>query len=346
MMKQLIQSKELSNKMENKYDVIIVGAGPAGLKCAEQLKDKQLSVLVIERNKTIGPKVCGGGLTNLSTEFNLPEEKTRSFNKLPFYLNDKKYEVDLIIPLKTISRYDLGQYLLAKIKQAANITILKETIVKSISQDKITTNKGNFYYKYLVGADGANSLVRKFLGLKTDVSIGIRCKVDQLTREIEWRFYPKLLKLGYIWILPHKEYSNVGVYFQPQDIAPTEAKKLLEDFLEKNRFSYSDMQAATLNSLYQGCVFNNIFLAGGAAGVTSKTSGEGIPLAMISGREVGKKILDPDYKMTELNKKLRFKKRQERFFWLTSSFPFIRIFFIKFFFNLYKSKWFQRYFIG
>ena len=66
--------------MENKFDVVIIGAGPAGLKCAEQLKNSNLSVLVIEKNKIIGPKVCAGGLTPLAANFDFPELKTRTFS--------------------------------------------------------------------------------------------------------------------------------------------------------------------------------------------------------------------------------------------------------------------------
>ena len=45
------------------YDVIIVGAGPAGLRCAELLGKESLSVLLLEKNETFGDKVCAGGLT-------------------------------------------------------------------------------------------------------------------------------------------------------------------------------------------------------------------------------------------------------------------------------------------
>lgn len=45
------------------YDVVIVGAGPAGLICAETLSTSGLSVLVLEKKKLFGDKVCAGGLT-------------------------------------------------------------------------------------------------------------------------------------------------------------------------------------------------------------------------------------------------------------------------------------------
>jgi flavin-dependent dehydrogenase len=45
------------------FDVIIVGAGPAGLRCAEILATSELSVLLLEKNEKMGQKVCAGGIT-------------------------------------------------------------------------------------------------------------------------------------------------------------------------------------------------------------------------------------------------------------------------------------------
>ena len=47
--------------ISKKYDVVIIGAGPAGLAAARYLAENKKSVLVLEKNKVIGPKVCGGG---------------------------------------------------------------------------------------------------------------------------------------------------------------------------------------------------------------------------------------------------------------------------------------------
>lgn len=47
--------------MGNSYDVIIIGAGPAGLAVAEELENTALTVLLIEKNSVIGPKICAGG---------------------------------------------------------------------------------------------------------------------------------------------------------------------------------------------------------------------------------------------------------------------------------------------
>ena len=60
-----------------KFDIIIVGAGPAGLKCAHTLikANNKLKVLVLEKNKDIGPKICAGGLTGKDLQsFSIPDK--------------------------------------------------------------------------------------------------------------------------------------------------------------------------------------------------------------------------------------------------------------------------------
>lgn len=335
--------------MKDKFDVIIVGAGPAGLKCAEQFKNSNLSVLLVEKNKIIGPKTCAGGLTPLCSGFDLPESKIRTFNRLVIYFLDKKHKIKLVRPLRTIDRYDFGQYLLGKIKDCQNIRILKETTVTKIEGDRVITNKGDFYYKYLVGADGIFSIIRKYLGLDIKFAIGLCCKVPKITNEFAVYFYPKLLGGGYIWVFPHKNYTHIGVFSHPRLLNPQKAKKVLNDFLEKHSFIYDEnkLEAAPVNFFYQGFSFGNIFLAGDAAGLVSGATGEGISYALISGQEIGRKILNPAYRTTELQKVLRIKKRQEKLGRILDTFginSFLRELLFRIYLILIKRAWFQEYF--
>jgi len=332
--------------MKKKYDVIIIGAGPAGLKCAEGLKDSKLSVLIIEKNKIIGPKVCGGGLTGLVNPKDLPKNKIRVFNSQKTFLNDEKYDIKFVVPLKTLDRFDLGQYQLKKIKNAKNITILKGVFVRSIHEKKIFTDKGIFYYNYLVGADGSSSIVRRYLGLKSKFCVGFMTKIYDISNEFTWIFNPKNLKSGYIWIFPHLNYTNIGVYFDPKIISPKKAKKFLIEHLTNLGYEIleKDLHGASINYAYDGISFGNIFLIGDAAGLTSKIWGEGIPYALLSGEEVAKKILNPTHSMKNLKLSIKIKKRQETIGKLFELFPPMQHFLIKFFVSLMGGNWFQYYF--
>lgn len=294
------------------YDVIVVGAGPGGLKCAEQFSNSDTSVLLIEKNSEIGPKPCAGGLTNLTQGFEFPDDKTRTFYRQFIYVDEKRHFINLLNQIKTIDRYDLGQYQLDKIKNLKNITILKDTNVFQVKKNSVITNKGEFFFKNLVGADGAFSIVRKFLGLKNEISIGLYYKIPNITDEFAFYFYPKILKSGYIWTFPHREYTSVGIYCDPKIVSPKIAKDFLFDFSKKMNLKTSRLEGGSINSFYSGCIFKNIFLVGDAAGLTSWITGEGISFALISGEEIGKKIKDPNYKMNRLKRVVKIKKRQEK----------------------------------
>ena len=332
--------------MKTGYDVIIVGAGPGGLSCAENLKDSALSVLLIEKNSIIGPKICAGGLTYLTSDFSIPSSQSRSFAKHHIYVKDKPYEVELEHPIRTMTRYDLGQYQLGKIKDAQNITILTGTSVKEIKNNKIETSKGEFSFKYLVGSDGSTSTVRRSLGLPLKICMGLYYDIQEVTNDFKWYLNPDQFSSGYIWTFPHKEFTNIGIFFNPERLASIEAKQILQEYLRGQGYQFSEetYRGAPVNYLYKGFMFNNVFLVGDAAGLASKTTGEGISFALISGREVARKILDPAYTMPHMEKLLKIKRRQERMLDLLDRFPSqqTRLFRLAAYF--FKFHRFQRYF--
>ena len=58
------------------FDVVIIGAGPGGLQCAAELEKADKSVLILEKNRLIGPKICAGGMrTSDCVRLSIPEEE-------------------------------------------------------------------------------------------------------------------------------------------------------------------------------------------------------------------------------------------------------------------------------
>ena len=105
--------------IESFYDVVIVGAGPAGLACAKKLKNSKLKVLIIEKNKIIGPKICAGGLCG---DYDLNFKKESYFYSNNFDIYYKKVKSNIKVKSKTgfkiMSRTDLGNFQLNELSNS------------------------------------------------------------------------------------------------------------------------------------------------------------------------------------------------------------------------------------
>lgn len=298
-----------------KYDVIIIGAGPGGLRCAEVLSKSDKSVLLLEKNDEIGPKVCAGGLTRKSFQYLSPPDHIikKTFDRVIF----KTFKRETILSfgenlLYTINRKNLGQWQLSKLKNTA-VEIRTGELVIEVNSDYIVTNKsGKIGYSHLVGADGSNSIVRRYLGLETKL-IGVAFHYLTPTKkynDIELFFDSQLFHSWYSWIFPYGEYSSIGYGYFPKIISSKKAREEFDQWTRKNNIDISGgkFQAHPINCDYQGYRFGNVFLVGDAAGLASGFTGEGIYQALVSGEEAAKIIMNPFHKsrrISELRREVR-----------------------------------------
>lgn len=303
------------NPTQKDYDVIILGAGPAGLSCAAELGRSDLSILIVDQKEVIGPKICAGGLTRRDLNYlHLPDELLdRRFKEMsirtPFASTTVKDEYDLIC---TIDREEFANWQLEKLSDFRNIEICKGCKVTGITKDEIVLESGSCVrYRYLVGADGSFSAVRRFLGIETkDTAIAIQYiiptdKYDKL----EFFLDSELFSTWYAWIFPHKGYSSIGCMCDPRQLS---AKKLQQSFttwLKRNKIDISKgrYEGYAINYDYRGYKFGNVYLAGDAAGLASGLTGEGIYQAIISGEDVAKTILDEKYEAVGIEELLHTK---------------------------------------
>ena len=342
----------MENKPLTHYDVIIIGAGPAGLECAKVLSESNKNILLLEKGSIIGKKVCAGGLTKKAFNFlNLPADfGGRKFKETVFktkfgktILKSDEYEIHII------DREELGNWQKKKIENT-KVKIMTNSAVKEIEKSSITLNDGQkISFSYLVGADGSNSIVRKFLKLETK-KIGVAFQYL-----IKKNFPEVLIERGtdcwYRWIFPQGNFTSVGSGGFSRVTSLQKIRKDFDKWLVKNNIdiSQAEFQAFPINCDFRGYIFGNIFLVGDAAGFASPLSGEGIYQALVSGNEVGKLILDSNFKPRKIQGVLKKRRSHLLMLWLIIFLgPFRFIFFEFFAFiskNKYIAKWLMKFFV-
>lgn len=295
--------------MRETTEILIIGGGPGGLACATLLAQQGVKVVLAERKAMIGPKVCGGGIT-----------RNGLLKFIPSTLIEQKFPEQQIITrwqrlvvaednpiIATVNRERLGQWM-AEQAMEAGVTLLTDTRALSLGQNTAVLEvEGNrrveIRFEHLVGADGSNSLVRRFLGLPSSyMGIGLNCMVPGRHRQMEWHLHTGRFGYGYGWIFPHTEVVSIGAYGDVNNLSARTLKKRLLRWAENHGFSLNPdaIRAGFVNFDYRGVRFGSTWLVGDAAGLASGLTGEGIYPAMISGQAVARMILDPGYAAAEL----------------------------------------------
>jgi len=165
--------------MNNKYDVIIIGAGAAGMMSAIEAGKRGRKVLLVDHYKKIGEKIriSGGGRCNF-TNINTNPNKFLSQN--PKYVRSALSQYTQNDFINLINKYEikfhekkLGQLfcdhsaqqiveMLLKECELAKVTILKEFIIKNIDKENdqylVSTETDNYSSESLIVATGGLSV--------------------------------------------------------------------------------------------------------------------------------------------------------------------------------------------
>lgn len=302
------------------FDVIIVGAGPAGLRCAEALEHSGLSILLLEKNEEPGHKICAGGITRKGTEvFNIPDTVVEHKVK-NFVLHSRHYEQSKTWPeaiIYTVDRLEFGKWQLQRLNDS-KITYRNNAKVTDIIHNKVVINSTEeIGFRFLVGADGPVSVVRKYLNIPVDkilTTIQYLIPLNAVKPLLEIYLDSRFFHSWYGWNFPHRHHIAVGTCANAQQVNGNKIKERFAGWLDKNGFDISNAiyQSYPINYDFRGLQFNNIFLAGEAAGMASGLTGEGIYQSLISGELVAAMIIsenDYEHKMRNI---LEYNQNQER----------------------------------
>ena len=197
--------------------------------------------------------------------------------------------------------------MLSKAEKAGAIIETASPVI-SINRDSLQTRHEKIVFKYLVGADGSSSLVRRFLGLPVErTGIGLNLFLPGKSEHMEWHLNTKMFSTGYAWIFPHAATTSVGAYVYRRSMTAKSLKNNFFKWLDHRGSAKKNLkiQAYSINFDYRGLCFKNFFLVGDAAGLASGLTGEGIYPAIISGEAVADMILSRSGQVDRLGRLIK-----------------------------------------
>lgn len=320
--------------MKHRYNVVIVGAGPAGVICAIELAGKGLSVAIIDKSSFPRDKICGDALSadvisqfyrlpkHIKEEFNLQSEKMDSHGVVFVAPNYDR----ITIPFKQkrssdapgyiMKRWDFDNFLMEELKRYPEIDIYQSTKVTNVSRAEtviIKTDQDDFEADFIIGADGANSVVSRQLQSfkinKKHQCAGLRMYFSNVKgfeegNPIELHFNKKCLP-GYFWIFPlPNNQANVGLGIRTDRVSKEklDVKEVFKDLLEndpvlKERFADAKPLETVkgfglpMGSSKKPMSGDRFLLIGDAASLIDPFTGEGIGNALRSGRFAAEHIV-------------------------------------------------------
>ena len=303
-----------------KYDIAIIGAGPAGSTCALALKKAGLRVAMIDKAIFPRDKTCGDGIPNLAMRTlakvvdNLPE-LTSDFKKKEqvqfgkFY-SPKNRLLNASWSTETFNspRIDFDNFLLNLVKTNTNTDVFEGISIRQITKGEETIISGEGFEvscRLVIGCDGANSMVAKVFGKPSEKeskksTYGIRAyyKGFKIPAQTNICYLIDEVKPGYFWIFPVGEnLYNVGLVITKTKgkTHQPDIKKVFYDCIDHHpliKKKFEGVEPVTKLEGFRIPLWNKkkslsgdgFMLCGDAAELIVPLQAHGIDTAVISGR--------------------------------------------------------------
>ncbi len=290
------------------FDVLVVGAGPAGGSAALHCARNGLKTLIIEEHEKIGEPVhCGECLSEYAvqnTGIKPPESVISEHVKGVRIIFPDGTESVLNEPGYVFEKEKFEQWLAEEaVKAGAEMklgTRLQELARKNDAWE-ITTNRGDISAKIVIDASGVASVVSRKLNLneRFQAVTGIQYELRDIPRNgyLDFYIWPQLAPEGYLWMIPKCDgRANVGLVTTETN----KAKQYTDMFVEKMGWT-KNVKVKTFGGLipasgpHKNTYSEGLMLIGDAAGFTSPLFEGGSHLGLKSGQmaaEVAKEAVE------------------------------------------------------
>ncbi|MEI8032888.1 MAG: geranylgeranyl diphosphate reductase [Chlorobiaceae bacterium] len=291
-----------------RYDVAVIGGGPAGAVAASILAKAGLSTVLVERNLD-NVKPCGGAIPlGLIEEFSIPLDLVEKKLSRMRARSPKGRVIDMHMPngyVGMVRREKFDRYLRSEAERAGAVVVegLVKTITPSGDGYRITTLNDKvpaLRARKIIGADGANSKTAEELRFPPNelkvIAMQQRFHYTPATEKyrdiVEIWFDGEVSPDFYGWIFPKADHLAIGTGTEDNR---HNIKALQKRFLEKigiTETPYLDEAAKIPMKPRKSFTIENAILVGDAAGLVTPANGEGIFFAMRSGKLGAEAMID------------------------------------------------------
>jgi geranylgeranyl reductase family protein len=287
----------------NRFDAIVVGAGPAGSTTAYRLAGAGSRVLLVDKARFPRDKPCGGGVT------------LRAARQLPFSIDPvvedvvdrfelrlgygSSFEREDAEPLCLMTqRRRLDEFLVRKAEEAG--AEFRDGTAVAFDDGSTTVDGERIAARVIVGADGVNGLTARAFGLARDHGHGVALEGNApLDKRYRGRLVLELgvVPGGYAWVFPKGEHVNLGVGgWESEGPRLREHLRRLCAVHAVDFDTLTDLRGYRLPYRRSASTFarDNVLLVGDAAGLIDPLSGDGMYEAFVSARLAAEAVLGGD----------------------------------------------------